>query len=147
MKESHLTLQWNQRPINGSQTPRSYLDFYVSGRRLSELLGKPSADLVTGLGWGTPEEQSKTLAELLRRLPASLPNGLTPLHLCPECRGLDCGTIAVRIERDGKHILWRDFSYENGSTNGLLKMGPLRFEATDYWALFSSLARERLPRR
>ena len=74
-----------ERCVDGPRTARKYFDFVVDGRSVLECVGWAGADLITPLGWGGPELQKRVVAELLRKVPPSLPSGRTLIYVCPEC--------------------------------------------------------------
>jgi hypothetical protein len=140
MPEIHtLTLRETHREGGGGKTARTYFDFYVSGRRLLDLLDWPDADFITPLGWGLLAEQQQAVAELLRRQKPSLPSGRCQLYICPECADIACGAATARVEREGELIVWRDFAFENGYEDPrFYDLAPLHFDATTYWQTLSS---------
>ena len=106
MAEIHtLTLQETHRAGGGGKTARHYFDFYVSGKRLLNLLGWPDADYITSLGWGPIKNQQQAVAKLLRREKPSLPSGRYELFVCPECADIGCGAVTAHIEREGEIII------------------------------------------
>jgi hypothetical protein len=123
-----------RRIAGAGQTPRKYCDFVVDGCSVLSSIGWIGADLITPLGWGVPEHQKHVVAELLRKAPASLPSGRTPIYICPECGDIGCGAIAVRIGRAGDQIMWSDFASENGyEAPREIAADTMRFDPRDYW--------------
>jgi len=139
---STLTLREAQRAGGGGKTARTFLDFYVSDRRLLDLLGWPDADYITPLGWGRAESQADAVAELLRKRKPSLTTGRHQLYICPECGDIGCGAVTASVEREREFIVWRDFGFENDYEEPRLSeftsIAPLYFEATAYWQALSS---------
>jgi hypothetical protein len=139
---STLTLREARRTGGGGKTARTFLDFYVSDRRLLDLLAWPDADYITPLGWGQVERQADSVAELLRRKKPSLKTGRYQLYICPECGDIGCGAVTVRIEREGEFIIWREFGFENDYDEPRLSeftgIAPFYFEATAYFQALSS---------
>jgi hypothetical protein len=139
---STLTLREAHRAGGGGRTARTYLDFYVSDRRLLDLLGCPNADYITPLGWGRVESQADAVAELLRKREPSLATGRRQLYVCPECGDIGCGAVTARLEREGDLIIWRDFGFENDYEDPRLtefaSIAPLYFDARSYWQTLNS---------
>lgn len=139
---STLRLREAHRPGGGGKTERTYFDFYVSDRRLLDLLGWSDADYITPLGWGQVKCQAYAVAELLRKRKPTLATRRYQLYVCPECGDIGCGAVTARIEREGDLVVWRDFGFENdyeeprlGEFGGI---APLYFDAGDYWQTLSS---------
>lgn len=137
-----LTLRQANRAGNTGKTARTYLDFFVSDRRLLDLLGWPEADYITPLGWGLVESKTNAVAELLRKRKPSLATGRYQLYICPECGDIGCGALTARVEREGDFIVWRDFGFENNYEEPRLSeftgITPLYFAAAAYWQVLSS---------
>jgi hypothetical protein len=140
MPEIHtLTLRETRREGGGGKTARTYLDFYVPGRRLLDLLDWPDADFIAPLGWGPVEAQISAIGELLRRQKPSLSSGRCQLYICPECADIACGAVTARVEREADFVVWRDFAFENGYEDPrLYDLTPLHFDATAYEQTLSS---------
>jgi hypothetical protein len=69
MKTSTLKLEWKRREGGGGKTQRDYLDFVVDGESLSEKIG---GDLVSCLGWFTPEQNKKVVNQLMLKAESDL---------------------------------------------------------------------------
>ena len=107
MHVSTLDLGWCTR-AGGCKTDRDFLDFVVDGRPLRQRF-EPAGN-VGVLGWGLAEREA--IARLLLREPSELPTGRVPLYVCAHCGGVDCGTVAVRIEETADGFVWSDFTSE-----------------------------------
>lgn len=117
---------------------RHYRDFVVDGRVLGELLDAPARDLVTTLGWLSPEVQALEVDRLLLWAPSDLADDRQALYVCPQCADVGCGAITVVVEHRGNQIVWRDFAFQ--STSGvpdphptdLAGAGPFFFDMAPY---------------
>lgn len=139
-----LTLREARRAGGAGKAERTYFDFYVSGKRLFDLLGRRfSSEAITPLGWGEVESQERAVAELLLLREPSLPTGRCMLYVCPECGDISCGANTVRVQREGEFIVWRDFGYEHDweedqHLSEFASVGPFYFEVGSYSQVLSS---------
>ena len=139
-----LTLREARRKGWEGNAERIYFDFYISGNRLFDLLGKGfDADAITPLGWGSIESQERAVAELLLRQEPLLPTRRCMLYVCPQCGDISCGAITVRVEQDQSFIVWKDFGYEHDWEENLhlgrfTSIGPFYFERDAYSQLLGS---------
>lgn len=138
---SSLELNWTNRKIGSSQTPRRFLDFVVDGKSLYESLG----DLISPLGWGSIDENKKAVDRFLRKAEPDLPNNRTSIYVCPECGDLGCGTVSAVIAGEGSSIIWTDFGYENNyeafvNFEDFRDLGPFTFNAAEYYQIFANLS-------
>jgi len=58
--------------------------------------------------------RAKVVANFLAEGPSELDSGRVPVLVCEECGDIGCGALAVRVVREGEHIRWTDWAYENG---------------------------------
>ncbi len=107
MHVSTLDLDWCTR-AGGCKTDRDFLDFVVDGRPLRQRF-EPTGN-VGVLGWGLAEHEAIT--RLLLHRPSELPTGRVPLYVCADCGGVDCGTVAARVEETAGRVVWSDFTFE-----------------------------------
>lgn len=133
MKPSILELKWDRRKVAAGQTERDYLDFIVNGNSLIEIL-EPS-DLIGCLGWGRPEIEKHTIAQLLTKELPEPESGRVPIYICPECGDLGCGAVTARICEEAESYIWSDFAFENnyeGTVKPYSEIGPFSFGKAAY---------------
>jgi len=124
-----------------SKTRRLYWDLVVGGKPLSSLLPQ-TLDLISPLGWGSPDFHRRAQAELLLEGPASFSEGRRALLVCPECGDLGCGAISAIIEKRGQLVVWRDFGYQTNyeGTVRTIDLEPLTFDWDRYSATIQGTA-------
>ncbi len=61
-----LILNKATRKTGAKQTPRDFLDFFVSGKSLKTILNIEDADFITLFGWGTNKEYSRHILNVFR---------------------------------------------------------------------------------
>ena len=133
MKQSTLELKRNRRKVAAGQTGRDYFDFIVNGKSLIEIL-EPS-DLIGCLGWGRPEIEKHTIAQLLAKELPEPESGRVPIYICPECGDLGCGAVTARICEEAESYIWSDFAFENnyeGTVELYSEIGPFSFDKDAY---------------
>ncbi len=128
-----IELRWRERAFGEAQTPRRFLDFIVDGESFYEKLG----DVISPLGWGSPEHNKIAMNRFLLLEPADFPADRRSIYVCPECGDLGCGAVSAVIEKVENHIVWRDFGYENNYDESVLfddyrDVGPYIFDAGEY---------------
>ena len=128
-------LDWRSREAGPLQTPRRFLDYIVDGESLYDELG---FDLVSPLGWGLAENSAAR--RLLQKLPPDVDDRVA-VYVCPEDADLLCGSITVKIRRDGDDVVWTGLAYSTydvvddcwrHDSSGLPHWDELRFPATAY---------------
>lgn len=138
-----LTLNQATRKIGPNQTPREYLDFFISGKSLKTLLDIETADYITLFGWGTNKEYDRHILNVFRlKEKSQLETGRVMIYVCPECGDIDCGAITATIKDFGDRIIWRDFGYETdygGLTETYDQIEPIEFDRISYFKAFSRL--------
>ncbi|WP_145447825.1 hypothetical protein [Gimesia panareensis] len=91
-------------------------EFILNGRPFlehCELATKQTYDVVSPVGWTTPDYQSAFVERLLLRQPAVLPSGRREVLVCPECADLGCGCISADMASEGDYFVWSEIGYEN----------------------------------
>ncbi len=141
----YLTIKETERKIGKNQTPRTYLDFIVSGKSLRETLDIVDDDLITPFGWSENAEYTQHILNVFRLKEKSpLVTGRVMLYVCPECGDIDCGAITAVITDLGNRIQWNHFGYENGY-RGLAEtydhILPIEFERINYFETFAYVAK------
>jgi hypothetical protein len=140
-----LTLREAKRIGGAGKAARTYLDFYIAGTRLLDLLGGGlNADAITPLGWGTVESQERSIAELLLRETPVLRTWRCMLYVCAECGDISCGAVTVRVEREAGCFVWREFGYEHDWDEDLhlskfATVGPFHFKEDSYLQVLGSV--------
>lgn len=124
-----------------NQTPREYLDFFVSRKSLRTILDIEDDDLITLFGWGTNLDYDRHILNVFRlKEKSELETKRVMIYVCPECGDIDCGTITAIIKDYGDRIVWCDFGYETGY-GGLSetydRIEPIEFDRTSYFSAFS----------
>ena len=131
-------LQWRDRRVWTTQTPRRFLDFVVDGEALYERHG---FDFVGCLGSLPPDHDKAAARRLLKKEEPDI-DGRVSLYVCPEYADPYCGVITAFIERTGDDIVWREiamsgFDFRAGvwahDRTGFTAWQLLRFPATEYW--------------
>jgi hypothetical protein len=138
-----LELAWRRRPPRDGVPARDYLDFVVDGRSLEELL-RPG-DNIGVLGWGDHAAERASIELLMGRRTPPFASGRVPLFVCAACGELDCGAVAVRVERTYAGTKWSGFAFEStqpGATPQRIRdqPGPFLFDKRAY----SEVLRQRL---
>ena len=120
-------------------------EFFIDGRSLlehSERAAKQTFDLVSPFGWTPAEYQLEVAQRLLLWRPAVLATGRREFLVCPECAGLDCGSISAIVERAEGCFVWSDFGHEaSGDPDSLLlfPMGRIVVREDDVMRLLGTI--------
>ena len=127
-----------------TKVERHYIDFIVSGQSLGQIFGLPDFDLIGTFGWTDNKEyENKKKDEFLGISKPELETGRTCFYVCPECGDIGCGAITATIEFTDKHIVWKDFGYENNYSQPDLtdykQIGPFTFDKTQYFKTLEGL--------
>ncbi len=98
----------------------TYFDIEVDGKRLAQhFAGRRGAhpSQLSPLGWSSANEtyRAEIVAQFLAESPSGLKSGRVPVLVCEECGDVGCGAFAVRVVREGEHIIWTDWAFENGN--------------------------------
>jgi len=123
-----------------NQTPRSFLDFEVSGLSIYSELVTRKFDYVSCLGWADIIYEKKARSRLLLKEPAEMPKDRVGLYICPECIDPMCGAITISISEDDEKIVWSELAYDNGWSlepemyvyQALEGLGPYYFDKAEY---------------
>ena len=138
-----LILNKATRKIGANQTPREYLDFFVSGKSLKTVLNIETADYITLFGWGTNQEYSRHILNIFRlKEKSEIDSGRVMIYVCAECGDIDCGAITAIIKDYGDKIIWSNFGYETnygGLTETYDQIEPIEFDRTSYFSAFSKV--------
>lgn len=138
-----LQLQQAIRKGSSNRTEREYLDFFVSGQSLKNILGIGNADFITLVGFGAKREYDKQILNIFRLEEKSyLETGRVMIYVCPECGDIDCGAITAVILDQGPKIVWKNFGYETGYggvTEEYPNIEPIEFDRQSYFEAFSKL--------
>jgi hypothetical protein len=131
---SKIELGWANRVVDGSQTPRRFLDFVIDGNSLYEKVD----DFITPLGWLRIQDTQQAVDRLLRKQPSDFSSNRNSIYICPECADLGCGAVTVVIERNADLIVWRDFAFQNNYDETILRdgfqdLGPFYFDTRGYY--------------
>jgi hypothetical protein len=105
--------------ITATRGKLAYLDISIDGKLLAHhFAGRLDAhpSQISALGWQSSSAEAKAslVSMLLSEKPSALASGRIPVLVCEECGDVGCGAYAVRILREGDHVRWTDWSYENG---------------------------------
>ena len=138
-----LILNKATRKIGANQTPREYLDFFVSGKSLQTILNIETADYITLLGWRTNQDYDRHVLDVFRlKEKSQIDSGRVMIYVCPECGDIDCGAITAIIKDFGDRIIWSDFGYETnygGLTETYDQIEPIEFDRASYFSAFSKV--------
>ena len=119
------------------------MDFVLSGRSLLKEIERREYDYVPRLGSEFSPTDVDLREELLLEKTGYLSSGRVALYIC-KCGDCECGVISAMIMREGDHIIWSDFGYENESDGELLlfdRIGPFRFEEKQYRQMVLGIAK------
>jgi hypothetical protein len=139
-----FTLAPASRTIGSGQSPRTYLDFFVSDHSLKDLLRL--SDFVTPLCHQWQADQvHRSVEQLLLQSPSELRDNRVPIYVCAECGDAGCGVLSAELVREGDSIIWRDFGHENNYEEKVHRdlyahVGPLTFGWPQYKAALISAA-------
>lgn len=102
--------------IRGEAT---YFEIEVDEKRLAQhFAGRLGAhpSQFSPLGWSSANRtyRAKIVTQLLAESPSGLKSGRVPVLVCEECGDVGCGAFTVRVVREGEHIKWTDWAFENG---------------------------------
>jgi len=122
--------------IEKVQSCRHYgtMDFVISGRSLLKEIERREYDYIPRLGSDFSPTDIGLREELLLEKTGYLSSGRVALYIC-KCGDYECGVISTKIFREGNHIIWSDFGYENECDKEFLlfdRIGPFRFEEKKY---------------
>ena len=138
-----LTLQRATRKIGVNQTPREYLDFFVSGRSLKTILNIQDSDYFTPFEWSSSHDHKKHFLNVFRLNERSeLATGRVMIYVCAECGDIDCGAITAVIKDCGESMVWSEFGYETdyaGLTEKYLQIEQIKFERSSYFSAFAKI--------
>lgn len=110
--ELHRKKRPSQEFTDGMRkTEREFLDFVINGQSLWQICEEERFDIVSCLWLPTIFESN--VKRLLLEAPPSLSDGRCAIYICPECGGIDCGALVVRIEMLSDRVIWRDFAFVN----------------------------------
>lgn len=109
---------------------RRFLDFVVDGCSLYQQFAY-QFDLISCLGWISPEEDELAAERLLAQAPPDV-DGRVSIYVCPACADLDCGAVTVLVQRAGDELLWTDVAlsrmdYDRGAWRHELLERPMKF--------------------
>lgn len=88
------------------------------------------------LGWGVREFQKENIERLILNEPPDLSDGKNPLLICP-CSDIECGCIAVSINRINDMIVWDEFEVKHQNIT-LNQIGPYFFKWEEYKNIIES---------
>ncbi|WP_166831532.1 hypothetical protein [Thalassoroseus pseudoceratinae] len=103
-------------------------ELILDGRPLlehCERSAKQTFDVVSPIGWTSPDYQTAFVERLLLRQPAVLPSGRREVLVCPECADLGCGCISADVSSDGEYFVWNEIGYENNYAPEMLSIFPM----------------------
>lgn len=139
-----LILDKATRKIGTNQTPRDYLDFFISGKSLRTILNIENADFITLFVWGgvISNDYYRHILNVFRlKEKSKLHTGRAMMYVCPECGDIDCAAITAIIKDYGSKIIWSDFGYETGygGVTETYEIEPIEFDRANYFSAFSKL--------
>ncbi|MFF2908540.1 oxidoreductase [Paenibacillus sp. NPDC057934] len=118
-----------------------FFDFSIDENSLYNTL--QSYDFISVLSHRNEELQRNEFDKLLLNAPSELESGRYMIYVCPMCADLGCGAITVSIQREEEHVVWKDFSYEDGEKSKSLHLGTFTFEWANYTKTILSALFER----
>lgn len=120
-----LRLERQIRKGSSNTTERSYYDFIINEKSLSEKLKMVQQDLIGSFGWARKNYDRELAKQFMGLQKSHLESGRYPLFLCPECGDIGCGMITIDIVFEQNQVIWENFAYENGYE-------PIYFEYFEY---------------
>jgi hypothetical protein len=139
--KNKLEMKKGKRKGNHQPTDWEFLDFIVDGQSMRNLL---KTENITGIGWGSKEEQKKYIGQLQKPENSDLPSKRVPLYICSECGDIGCGAITIEISQEPGKVIWSRFGYENNYEDDIKcldiysEIGPFEFDENDYNRLLES---------
>jgi hypothetical protein len=131
-----------KRAGGGGKTERSFLDYLINGRRLSEIV--KLGDQIGLFGWLGDNLEQHFVNQLLLKEKSDLSSGRMPIYICPECADLGCGCISIRIKKDSDAFIWTEFAFENNYENEFLEtysdVPDFRFNKSEYYAALMKIS-------
>ncbi len=103
-------------------------EFVLDGcllREHCERSAKQTFNVVSPIGWTSPDYQTAFVERLLLRQSAVLPSGRREILVCPECADLGCGCISADVSSDGDYFVWDEIGYENDYDPEMLLIFPM----------------------
>jgi hypothetical protein len=128
-----------------------FLDFFVDGRPLRELLSVPDEmakpeQETTALRDDWPHAAVEQLDRLLSLTPADFDDGRVSLLICPVCGDQACGAMTMELITTADTVSWQRFGWQDGVTDEpqpwLFEDQTFTFDRAEYERLLQSL-RER----
>ncbi|MCP4439712.1 MAG: hypothetical protein GY810_12280 [Aureispira sp.] len=136
-----IDLKWAKREAKDAKIVR-YLDFIVDGQSLKQLYGEDAMSMVSPIGYGPPSYQETVYKELSLQQPSIVNSGNVMIYVCPSCGDIACGSITAKITKEGDHIIWSNFAYENNYESPVYEayqhIQPLVFETKSYLNLLKT---------
>lgn len=136
-----LILSWTESSSKENSNGK-FLDFIVSGQKLSDYLGIKNSKSVTPFGFfDNKKEQQRTLKEFRFQQATRLPGGRVELYICECCGDIGCGAITAKILDRGDKIIWTDFANQTSEDEigERINIEQLEFERIDYFKAFATL--------
>lgn len=141
--DSYLTFERKFIDLDSSRR-RSYIDFIIDGKPLSQLLNGVSIN-IGKFGWKTNLQfEIEQFKEFRNGYKSKQENGLFSIYVCPDCGDEECGAVMMRIAHDKNKVIWTDFVWSNGLVKSKedpdekINIEPLIFDRDKY---FHALAR------
>lgn len=116
--------------------PFVFKDFIIDGVSLYNKIKLLGYKYVPCLGWGVIEFQKENIERLILNEPPDLSDGKYSLLICP-CSDIECGCIAVSINRINDMIVWDEFEVKHQNIT-LNQMGPYFFKWEEYKKIIES---------
>lgn len=120
-----LRLERRIRKGSNNTTERSYYDFIINEKSLSEKLNMVQRDLIGSFGWAMNDYDRALAKQFMGLQKSDLDSARYPLFVCPECGDIGCGMITIDIVFEPNQVIWENFAYENGYE-------PIDFEYFEY---------------
>lgn len=128
-----------------------FLDFFVDGRPLRELLRVPDEmaqpeQETTALRDDWPQAALEQLDRLLSSMSADFSDGRLSLLMCPVCGDQACGSLTMELTQTSDTVSWKRFGWQQSFTNEaqlwLFEDQTFTFDRAEYEHLLQDL-RER----
>jgi len=144
--KSKLNFEWKylkKHPQISSEN-RTYIDFIINGKSLSELLGGVGNN-IGKFGWKINLKYELDEFERLKKgKKSNSENGLFSAYICAECGDEGCGAVMFRILETKNTIEWKDFVWSDGyfdknEPDEKIEINPIIFDKDEYNIALSEL--------
>lgn len=124
---------------------RTYIDFIINGKPLSELLGGVGFN-IGQFGWKKNIKfEINELKNYRNKKNLRVENGLFSAYVCAECGDEGCGAVMFNITENENHIIWENFVWSDGylenedDPDEKIDLEPIEFNKIEYEVALNEL--------